>query len=463
MWKKIFRPLLTAVVVLGVVFAGCDNPTTTEYVTKYVDVPTEPGPWVADTVNGAYYETIDIMFTVAEGTLDPGVNPYDINFWGNFHGAGGDLHVPGFYDGNGKWILRFTPTSPGEWNYVTESERIEALNGQTGSFSAVRAAGNKGRIIINPNNTHKLAWENGDSYFLMGFESDWLPMIDLDTTINTGDTGYGGIPHAVSLIDQIAVNGFNHVFMTVYSDQTKWGSTASWSAKYNFNSPSDKAESLGMWPFGGGTNNTSSRGTTPENYETLNPAFFRHLDKVISYLNSKGIIAHLMCYVWNKGVNWPEPGGAADNRYFDYVVARYQAYPNIYWDVSKEALDYGGTTQEIIHNKVIRLKELNAWKTLVTIHDGDYNTLWPNDPEVWSIQDWNGDLRGDMYYKYLRFSNKPIHNIEHGYYEKNPGNQSVFFNQYTGDRCLYRNYLCAFAGTYSTYYWVNSSWSFVNY
>jgi len=32
---------------------------------------------------------------------------------------------------------------------------------------------------------------------------------------------------------------------------------------------------------------------------------------------------------------------AEDNRYFDYVIKRYQAFPNIIWDVSKEALDYG--------------------------------------------------------------------------------------------------------------------------
>jgi hypothetical protein len=73
-----------------------------------------------------YYEMKDVVFTVAEESLDPEVNPYDINFWGNFHGAGGDLHIPGFYYGGGKWILRFTPTSPGEWSYETRRNGVGA-------------------------------------------------------------------------------------------------------------------------------------------------------------------------------------------------------------------------------------------------------------------------------------------------------------------------------------------------
>ena len=61
--------------------------------------------------------------------------------------------------------------------------------------------------------------------------------------------------------------------------------------------------------------------------------FFQHFDRVMAELDNKNVAAHLMIYVWNKKVNWPKSRSAEDNRYFDYVVKRYQAYPNLIWDI----------------------------------------------------------------------------------------------------------------------------------
>ncbi len=43
----------------------------------------------------------------------------------------------------------------------------------------------------------------------------------------------------------------------------------------------------------------------------------------------------------NKKVSWPEARSAEDNRHFDYVIKRYQAFSNIVWDISKEAAGFG--------------------------------------------------------------------------------------------------------------------------
>src|SRR5688572_12671428 len=41
------------------------------------------------------------------------------------------VKVTGFYDGNGKYIIRFMPDKVGRWGYTTHSN-VAALNGQTG-------------------------------------------------------------------------------------------------------------------------------------------------------------------------------------------------------------------------------------------------------------------------------------------------------------------------------------------
>ena len=52
----------------------------------------------------------------------------------------------------------------------------------------------------------------------------------------------------------------------------------------------------------------------------VNLDFFNHFDQIIALMNELDITAHIMIYVWNKNVNWPEVDSPDDNRYFDYVV-----------------------------------------------------------------------------------------------------------------------------------------------
>ena len=60
------------------------------------------------------------------------------------------------------------------------------------------------------------------------------------------------------------------------------------------------------------------------------------------------------------------------------------------------------------------------------------------------------------------YPNKPVFNIEHGGYEATQ--HFIFHGAYSDPLiCLDRNYQCVFAGTYSTYYWQNTSWYEVVY
>jgi len=379
-------------------------------------------------------------------------NPYDIRLWGIFSGPGREtLRVPGFYDGDGQWIIRFMPPSPGQWDFVTESD-ISELNGRKGSVTSEQrsaehgAKGNCGQIVVRRDNPQYLMWENGDAYFLLGFEADWLGLIDFDPKQGSEECGED-IPHARQFIDEIAEQGFNHVVMNVYAHDVHWEGKLGRDSPYDFSNPP-------LWPFGGTNDNPR--------YDELNPVFFRKLDKVVMRLREKALICHLMIYVWNKKVAWPGQNSPQDKRYFDYVLARYMGFSNIVWDVSKEALTYGYCGPEYIRSKCLRVRELDVYRHLLTVHDKQFCEAYPDLVDIISVQDWRSGLYELMMSMRTAYTKKPVYNIEHGGYEASP------FLMAPGDyedpaACLERNYLCVFAGVYSTYYWQGCSWNILCY
>jgi hypothetical protein len=93
-----------------------------------------------------------------------------------------------------------------------------------------------------------------------------------------------------------------------------------------------------------------------------------------------------MIYVWHKQVAWPEARSEADNRYFDYVVKRYQAYSNIIWDISKEATGYDHNDKSYILDRIERLRALDSYDRLVTVHDYGYCNQYPDTVDFISVQ-----------------------------------------------------------------------------
>ena len=67
-------------------------------------------------------------------------NPFlDVEFDAVFSQKGREVRVPGFYDGEGTYRVRFMPDNDGEWTSDTRSATA-ALDGKTGSFTVDRAA-----------------------------------------------------------------------------------------------------------------------------------------------------------------------------------------------------------------------------------------------------------------------------------------------------------------------------------
>jgi hypothetical protein len=74
--------------------------------------------------------------------------------------------VPGFYDGDGLYRVRFMPDRPGQWHFVTRSDR-PALSGHNGSLVVVAPGpGNHGPVRVR--NTHHFAYADGTPYRPLG-------------------------------------------------------------------------------------------------------------------------------------------------------------------------------------------------------------------------------------------------------------------------------------------------------
>ncbi|MDP3072443.1 MAG: DUF5060 domain-containing protein [Opitutaceae bacterium] len=380
------------------------------------------------------WQPFDLVFSAPTGAG----HPFDVEFSAAFTGPAGEkLIIPGFFDGPGRTVLRFAPPRAGRWTFTTASA-VPGLNQLSGAIRATAAGpGRHGPLGIDPKNPRQFAHADGTPSFPIAFEADWLFALDAENP--------AGIPKTVSLVRHIAANGFNQVVMNVYAYDVTWPRDHQLDPAHDYGRPR-------IFPFGGDN-------TNPD-FSTLNVAFFQHLDRVIAHLDQRGLIAHLMIYVWNKQVSWPAARSAEDNRYFDYIVKRYQAFPNMLWDVSKEATGYGRNDMPYIAERAARLRALDAGRRLVTVHDYGYCSRYPDTVDFISIQTWASELWHVMMDVRAKHPTKPILNIEHGGYERGPIH--VFTGSYLDPEvCLERAYQIVFAGAFPTHYWQDTSWNVV--
>ncbi len=391
----------------------------------------------AGAIQTEIFVPVDLSFEAS----NPGQHPFEMTFGAVFtHADGNSIKVEGFYNGGREYRIRFSPTKVGTWSFATYAADPE-LSGKKGEIMGLANTGpaSRGPIEIDVERPQKFIYADGSSYFALAFELDWLFALDYGNA--------AGIPKTEQIIEAVKANGFNQIVMNVYAFDVGWKTAGDVPDRYQFGQP--------PYSVFGGTN------ANPD-FSTLNIDFFRHFDRVINYLQQNDIVAHLMIYVWNKKVNWPAMYTEADNRYFDYVIKRYQAFSNVIWDVSKEALDYGRCDIPYINERIQRIRRQDAYGRLITVHDYEYCSRQPDRVDFISIQNWRNDLYSLSLEALLLHADKPVMNIEHGGYEKGP--YLTFQGNYTDPViCLIRNYECLFAGLYSTYYWQNTSWNIVVY
>lgn len=381
------------------------------------------------------WEVVDFTFKAK-----PNNNPFTSNFIASFKGPENiQLEIPGFYNGSNEWIIRFSASQIGNWTFTTSSE-LKALNGKSGKLTITENSNpfNHGAVLTKPEDPQHFYYEDGTPYYLLAFECDWLFALDYHND--------NAIPKTEHLLNLLRENKINQVVTTLYSFDVKWDKDP----ELLVHPEHEYGGDLTIFPFKGNNEHPD--------FSSLNLEFFQKYDRVIEALHKNNISAHLMIYVWNKLVNWPDTESEADNMYFDYIIKRYQAFSNVVWDVSKEALNNARCTEEYGLERISRIRKLDAYNRLVSVHDYGFCSRNPKAVDFISTQNWKEDIHHLMLKNRNDFPNKPIFNIEHGGYELSP--YVVFPGAYISpEACLRRNYLIAFAGAYSTYYWQGTSWN----
>lgn len=226
-------------------------------------------------------------------------NPFvDVTFSAVFQHQHRSISVDGFYDGEGRYVVRFMPDTLGEWQFTTHSS-VPELDHLHGTFTCVPpSAGNHGNVSVE--RTYHFAYADGTPYYPFG------------------TTCYAWTHQGEALEEQtlrtLSEAPFNKLRMCVFPKHYP----------YNQNEPV-------LYPF-------ERNADGAWDFTRFNPPFFRHLEQRIAQLRALGIEADLILFHPYDEGHWgfdrmpPE----ADHRYLRYVVARLAAFRNVWWSLANE-------------------------------------------------------------------------------------------------------------------------------
>jgi hypothetical protein len=403
------------------------------------------------------YQVHEIVLT-APGQSDPFSASVSVVFT---HQDRTRLEVPAFYDGGDKWRVRVSPSKVGRWTAEVSGDvaGFEESKLPDLTFVPSKDPGGHGRLGVSDEYPHRFAFEDGTAALPLGFEWNWMTAYHQEHGVGRDDSPN---PTFKGALDRIQAGGFNYIVANLYADYYHKTPNTDETKPYLYQHPR-------LYPFGG-TNDAPD-------HSVLNPAFFQDLDKAVEELNRRHIILHLMIQVQNKKVNWPEPGSSEDDQFWRYVVARYQAYPNIVWDLSKESYNLLKRTgsHEYALSRVKLIRETDAHANLVTAHDTERES-WGRSTELDDACDFitdqvkfsgtvDGWERGSATrlnaeaIRRWRNVDKPYLNVEYGYEEGQPPHVAPIPKMtVSGDTMLMWTWALLAGGAYANYYYCNTSW-----
>ncbi len=364
------------------------------------------------------------------------LNPFQVPFAAEATGPDqAKLALPGFYDGDRTWKIRFSPTAEGKWQLVTHSS-VPALDRQRVQFVCTPNAPRvHGGVRVDPVHPHHFVCEDGTRFFPLGYECDWLWALDATNA---------ALPTLNRFLDKLAANGFNYVLLNAYAYDTTWRSSKTGDDDYG-------PPPLLAWA---GTNEQPD-------HSRFNLAYWQHYDRVIAALNDRGMVAHVMIKVYNKLVNWPAKGSAEDDLYFRWLIARYCAYPNVHWDFSKESNNEKDLDYKLGRMKFIRANDpyhrpITTHTDLQTYDSGAYN----------EVLDYRSDQVHSKWHASLLNHRQqhdwPVLNVEFGYEHGPQGPQDATYRvvQSPEEVCR-RAWEVCMAGGYGAYYYTYTAWDVI--
>jgi len=336
-------------------------------------------------------------------------NPFlDVRLTGVFTNGARTVEIPGFYDGDGVYRIRFMPDSTGEWRYETKSNRWP-LTKNSGVFTvAPPSKGNRGPVRVF--NTYHFAYADGTPYKPVG------------TTCYSWTHRSGEMEELT--LKTLAGSPFNKLRMAVFPQ-----------------AHGIKDMPPPRFPYAG---------APPRDWDftRFNPEFFRHLEKRVGQLRDLGIECDLILFhPYDDDVEWgfETMDAETDDRYLRYVVARLGAYRNIWWSMGNE-YDFLRTKTMADWDRYFQVVQASdPYDHLRSIHNGRilYNNTHPWVTHA-SIQNGMATEEAGRAELYRDVYRKPIVYDELKY----EGDHELRWAQLSGPEMVHRFWSCTVAGTY---------------
>ncbi|NLS17252.1 DUF5060 domain-containing protein [Rhizobium sp. P40RR-XXII] len=335
-----------------------------------------------------------------------GGNPYlDVAFDAVFSQNSREVRVPGFYDGDGVYRVRFMPDNEGEWSFRTRSKTSE-LDGKTGSFVASKPSeGNHGPVHVH--NKFHFAYADGKPFLSFGTTCYAWTHQPLDMQVQTLET--------------LKKSRFNKIRMGVFPKDYP----------YNVNEPLYAC-------FEKGTDGK-------EDFDRPNPVSFRHFESQVAALCQLGIEADIIMFHPYDRWGYSDMSAEQDFRYVAYLAARLAAYRNVWWALANEydfLLDTKPLQQWDRYFHI--LEENDPYGHLKSIHNGeptmnfDHRKPWVTHT---CIQNWDVKRTQEWREAY----GKPVVNDEPEY----EGNIIQSWGNLTAEELVHRFWITMTRGGYA--------------
>jgi hypothetical protein len=322
-----------------------------------------------------------------------------------------------------------------------------------------------GRLMVDPQALHRFRFEDGHPFVPLGFEWDW--MMAYHQEHGEGSPSTRDNPSFGDALDLLRESGFNYVVGNLYAHEYHRNQATEETEPYLYRPPK-------IYIYGG----TNER---PDHFRP-NVSFFQDCDRAIAALHRRGLLLHLMVQVQNKKVNWPDRASVQDDVFWHYVIARYQAYCNVVWDISKETYNLLHRTGSHAYalSRIQLIRQADVYQHLITSHDSEQES-WGKASVVDEACDFLSDqvkFRGATDDWPLRSAQKlnleairrwrnvgkPYVNVEYGYelgIEPLSAPNPKFCT--SGENMLLWAWALYVGGAYPNYYYCNTSWDLLKF
>ncbi|WP_245895028.1 DUF5060 domain-containing protein [Devosia submarina] len=285
------------------------------------------------------------------------------------------MRVPGFYDGEGIFRIRFMPDTEGEWLFSTRSNAAE-LDGKTGSFMVTPARpGVHGPVRV----ANKFHFAHADG----------TPFLPFGTTCYAWT--HQPLEEQGKTLESLKKARFNKLRMGVFPKDYPYNVNEALHDVY-------QKDSDGQYDF-----------------DRPNPESFRHFENQVKALGEMGIEADIIIFHPYDRWGYSDMSERQDYAYVQYLAARLSAYRNVWWSLANE-YDFLLNTKPMHQwNRYFHILEENdPYGHLRSIHNGDPEANYDH-RKAWvthvCIQNWDVKRTGEWRLAY----GKPVVNDEPEY------------------------------------------------